>query len=158
MREKLRYTANNSSLQEPMKSTREEIAFRLVSDGVGHRSWTFTRTLFAYVMRTFEVQFPCNSGGSFPEKGTPGQARIYERHQHTDPHRVPPSLMSTSIASRRNPVLTSTFLLCKKKQPLRGRPRAKQKRSRQSSVYAREPLRSMSSKSAEKRREREERT
>ena len=110
MREKLRYTANNSSLQEPMKATREEKAFRLVSDGGGHRSRTLT--LFAYVMRTFEVQFPGDSGGSFPEKGTPGQARIFERHQHTDPHRVPPSLMSTSIASRRNPVLTSTFLLC----------------------------------------------
>ena len=38
MREKLRTTANNTSLQGPMKSTTEGNCFRLVSAGVGHSS------------------------------------------------------------------------------------------------------------------------
>jgi|HubBroStandDraft_1064217.scaffolds.fasta_scaffold25605_2 hypothetical protein len=44
MREKLRYTPTHAVQQEPMKSAREGNCFRLVSDGVVHRSRTITRT------------------------------------------------------------------------------------------------------------------
>jgi hypothetical protein len=45
MRGNLRYTPTHVVQQEPMKSAREGNCFRLVSDGVVHRSRTITRTI-----------------------------------------------------------------------------------------------------------------
>ena len=59
MREKLRYTGNNSSLQEPMKSTREG---NLLSVGFGWRCTQFTDTYTDTFSDYCSARMPPNRG------------------------------------------------------------------------------------------------
>ena len=65
MREKLHYAANNSSPQEPMKSTREANCIRLVSAGLVPSSRTLTRTLF------LDIQGLCMGPAIFRQRYKP---------------------------------------------------------------------------------------
>jgi hypothetical protein len=66
MRGNLRYTPTRAVQQEPMKSAREGNCFRLVSDGVVHRSRTITRTISKQRNRRGKKVSRCQHGWVVP--------------------------------------------------------------------------------------------